>query len=210
MDTFYWYPGACSFAVHAVLEETGHAYEAKKIDIHGGDNDTPEYRAIHPRGLVPVLRTDDGILTEAPAILLHLADLHPEATLAPRPGTIERTRCHEWLFYGATYPHPAFGRVMRAERYVVEPSAQDGVRARGREDLWQALELTDRKLAGRTYALGDAYSICDPYLTVFWLWGRFIGLPVGDLGTYSELAARVAARPAIRKTIALEELPIGF
>ncbi|MEW6270890.1 MAG: glutathione S-transferase N-terminal domain-containing protein [Thermodesulfobacteriota bacterium] len=210
MDTFYWYPGACSFAVHAVLEETGHPYEARKIDIHGGDNDTPEYRAIHPRGLVPVLQTEAGLLTEAPAILLHLADSHPEANLVPKPGTIERTRCHEWLLYGATYPHPIFSRVMRAERFVADPGAKDSVRNKAQEEFWEALQLTDRKLDGRRFALGNAYSICDPYLTVFWFWGRFVGLPVGDLAAYSKLAARVLERPAVRKAVSDEQLPIAL
>jgi len=210
MDTFYWYPGACSFAVHAVLEETGHPYDAKKIDIHGGENETAEYLAIHPRGLVPVLRTDDGLLTEAPAILLHLADRHPEANLVPPAGTIERTRCLEWLLYGATYPHPIFSRVMRAERYVTDPGAKETVQAKAKDDFWEALRLTDRKLEGRSFALGDAYSVCDPYLTVFYLWGRFVGLPLGELAAYSKLAARVVERPAIRKVIADEQLPVSL
>jgi glutathione S-transferase len=211
MDTFYFYPGACSFAVHAVLEETGHPYEAKRIDIHGGENDTPEYRAIHPRGLVPALVTADGVLTEAPAILLHLADAHPEARVAPAPGSLARARCHEWLLYGATYPHPAFGRVMRAERYVAEgdEAARDSVRATAQAEFWQALQATDAKLAGRSFVLGDDYSVCDPYATVFWLWGRFLNLPVHELRAYSRLVARVVERPAVRKAVADEGLPIG-
>jgi len=210
MDTLYYYPGACSFAVHAVLEETGHPYEAKRVDIHGGENATPEYRAVHPRGLVPVLAVAGGLLTETPAILLHLADAHPEAKLAPAPGTPARDRCHEWLLYGATYPHPAFGRVMQPERLVADgdEAGRESVRARGQAEFWQALEATDAKLGGRAFALGEAYSICDPYLAVFYLWGRFLNLPVHELRSYSRLAAGVVERPAVRRTIAREGLPI--
>ncbi len=209
MDTLYFYPGACSLSVHAVLEETGHPYRATRIDIHGGENDTAEYRAIHPRGLVPVLATADGFLTEAPAILLHLAELHPEAALLPAAGTIERTRAYEWLLLGATNPHPAFSRVMRAERFVDDAQAIEPVRTRGRRDFCDALADVDRRLARSPYALGERFSICDPYLMIFYLWGRFIGLPVEELTAYTSHFARVSARPAVQRAIVAEELPIG-
>jgi glutathione S-transferase len=208
MDTLYYYPGACSLSVHAVLEETAHPYALRRIDIHGGDNDTPEYRALHPRGLVPVLATAGGLLTEAPAILLHLADLHPEARLAPPAGTLARTRCHEWLLLGATHPHPAFSRLMRPERHVDDPAAVEAVRTRGRADFWEALQHLDARLADRRWALGEDYSVCDPYLMIFYLWGRFVGLPVGELAAYSGHFARVAARPAVQRAITAEELPV--
>jgi len=208
MDTLYYYPGACSLSVHAVLEETGHPYAARRIDIHGGDNDTPAYRAIHPRGLVPVLETSEGLLTEAPAILLHLADLHPEAGLVPPSGTLARTRCHEWLLLGATHPHPAFARLMRAERFASDAPAVEAVRTQGRADFWEAVRHLDERLAGKSWALGETYSVCDPYLMVFFLWARFVGLPVGELTAYSAHFARVTARPAVRRAIAAEELPV--
>jgi glutathione S-transferase len=208
MDTLYYYPGACSLSVHAVLEETGHAYEAKRIDIHGGENDTPEYRKLHPRGLVPVLATAEGLLTEAPAILLYLAERHPEAGLLPPERTIERTRCHEWLLLGATHPHPAFARVMRPERLSDSPDAVEPVRERGRRDFHDALRELDERLAGRAWALGERYSVADPYLMIFYLWGRFIGLPVGELRAYSTHFERVTARPAVQRAIAAEELPL--
>jgi len=209
MDTLYYYPGACSLSVHAVLEETGHAYRAKKIDIHGGDNETAEYLAINPRGLVPVLATGAGLLTEAPAILLHLAEAHPEAGLIPAPGSAARTRCYEWLFLGATYPHPAFSHLMRPERFAGDAQAADAVRACGREQFWQALQHIDGRLAG-PFALGDSYSICDPYLMIFYLWGRFVRLPVVELATYSKLVARVVERPAVKRAITDEQLPVSL
>lgn len=207
MDTLYYYPGACSLSVHAVLEETGHPYEAKRIDIHGGENDAPAYRALHPRGLVPVLETRDGVLAEAPAILLHLAERHPEANLLPPAATIERTRCIEWLLLGATHPHPAFSRVMRPER-LCATSAVESVRTQGRTDFHEALRDLDRRLDGHTWALGERYSVADPYLMIFYLWGRFIGLPVGELPAYTAHFGRVTARPAVQRAITAEELPL--
>ena len=208
MDTLYYYPGACSLSVHAVLEETAHPYEAKRINIHGGENDTPEFRALHPRGLVPVLETPDGILTEAPAILLHLAERHPEAGLLPPPATLERTRCYEWLLLGATYPHPAFGAVMRPERLSDSADAVEPVRARGRRELEAALEHVDRRLGGGTWAVGDRYTIADPYLMIFYLWGRYAGLPAGELPAYTAHFERVVARPAVQRAVAAEDLPL--
>lgn len=210
MDTLYFYPGACSLAVHAVLEETGHRYKPVRIDIHGGENDTPEYRAIHPRGLVPVLETKDGYLTEAPAILMHLAEQYPEAKLLPAPGTLARTRAYEWLLLGATYPHPAFSRVMQPERLIQDGQPVEGIRARGQAEFWTALRALDGKLEGRTFALGEQYSVCDPYLMIFYLWGKFIGLPVDELPSYDAHFARVTARPAVQRAIVAENLPVSL
>jgi len=64
-------------------------------------------------------------------------------------------------------------------------------------------------MSGRTFALGDSYSICDPYLMIFYLWGRFVGMPMSDLAAYSRLIARVVERPAVAKAIAEEQLPMG-
>ncbi len=208
MDTLYYYPGACSLSVHAVLEETAHPYAAKRIDIHGGENDTPEFRALHPRGLVPVLETRDGVLTEAPAILLHLAERHPHAALLPPAASLERTRCVEWLLLGATYPHPAFGCVMRPDRLSDAPEAVEPVRRRGLREFQDALGHVDRRLGDATWAVGERYSIADPYLMIFYLWGRYLGLPVGELRRYTAHFERVVARPAVQRAIAAEDLPV--
>ena len=70
MLTLYYTPGACSMAAHIVLEESGEKYEAKKVDLAGGEQRTEAYLKIHPLGRVPALRLDNGEpLTENTAIL---------------------------------------------------------------------------------------------------------------------------------------------
>src|SRR5918998_658321 len=99
----YYSPGACSLAPHVLLEEIGEPYDLELVSVAHGETQTPEYRAINPKGRVPTLRMvagrgggAEGVLTEAPAILAYLARTHPEGGLWPsdaageaRPGVDE-------------------------------------------------------------------------------------------------------------------------
>ena len=65
------------------MAEAGADYEAIRLDFAADEQQGVEYLAINPKGRVPALVTDRGILTETPAILLYLAQTHPHAVLAP-------------------------------------------------------------------------------------------------------------------------------
>ena len=112
----YYSRGACSWAPHIVLEELGKPFEVRRVDATKGENRTPEYLKLHPRAHVPVLVDGDFVLTEAAAILVHLADTHPEKKLIPPPGTRARARVHEWCGFLASAVHPAFRNTLRPER----------------------------------------------------------------------------------------------
>ncbi len=99
MLTLYYAPGACSMASHIALEETGTPYETKVVGLAQGEQTKPEYlNGVNPRGKVPALKTDDGILTENVAILTYLARTFPDAKLLPScaraasPPTSRRTK----------------------------------------------------------------------------------------------------------------------
>ncbi len=70
-------PGACSLASLIALEEAGADYELIRMSTRDGDQRKAEYLAINPKGRVPVLVTDQGVLTENPAILAYVAQTHP-------------------------------------------------------------------------------------------------------------------------------------
>ena len=83
MYKLYYAPGSCALASHIVLEEAGADYQAQRVNFQAGEQRSPEYLKINPKGRVPTLVTHEGTLTETPAILGYLAQKFPRANLAP-------------------------------------------------------------------------------------------------------------------------------
>lgn len=207
MLKFFYNPGSCSLASHIALEESGLAYEPVLVSLPKGENATPEYLAINPLRRVPALAVDDAILTENVAILTYVAGLVPEQALLPAGG-LERARAYEWLSLCSSTLHVAFRTMFRPGRFVESADAQAQLTAAGLVHLTEVLEHVDRRLAGRPFALGERYSLCDAYLTVFYLWtGRdAVAGRLPPLSNYAALARRVCERPAVRRALAREGL----
>ena len=83
MFKLYYAPGTCALASHIALEEAGAAYTAERLDFKNNQQNSPQYLAINPKGRVPALVTDRGILTETPAMLAYIAQSFPQAKLVP-------------------------------------------------------------------------------------------------------------------------------
>ena len=209
MKLFYS-PGACSLAPHVALEEAGAAFEPVRIALADGQQRTPEYLAVNPKGRVPALADGDWVLTENPAILSFGARRFPGAGLWPRDAGDE-ARCAEWLAWMSSTIHPAYAHVRRPERYADGDAAKEAVVAKGREtcrELWRAV---DARLGRGPWALGERFSVADPYLLVFWLWGRAPVLAFDmarDFPNWTAHARRMAERPAVRTVFEREGLEL--
>jgi glutathione S-transferase len=142
MLTLYYSPGACSLASHVALEEAGAPYEAKVISTAKGEQKTPEYLAINPRGKVPALRADNDVVTENVAILSYVARAFPDAKLLPHD-PLEEARCLSTMAWLSNTVHPGFTRVFRPERFAAEPSAHEAVKSSGRDAFWASLQEID-------------------------------------------------------------------
>jgi glutathione S-transferase len=195
MDLFFS-PLACSMASRIVLYETGAEAAFRRVDTKAGrTDDGDDYRAINPKGLVPALRTDDGVvLTENPAILQYLADRAPDAGLVP--GGFDRYRLQQWLsFIGSELHKVVFSPLFRA--------ADAAAQARAREQAASRFAHLDAHLAGREWLLDD-FSVADAYLAVVLNWASLVNL---DLAPYPNVAAyrdRVHARPSVARALAEE------
>ncbi|MGY2047532.1 glutathione S-transferase family protein [Methylobacterium sp. JK268] len=206
----YYAPGACSLAPHIALEETGAPFEAVRVDFAVGEQRSPAYLAINQKGRVPALAEGGWVLTENPAILRSIARRFPEAGLWPEDPR-EEGRCAEWLAWLSSSVHVAYAHVRRAERYASDEAALADVQARGREscfDLWTMIEVG---VSRGGWALGERYSVVDPYLLVFWHWGRgpALGYEMDRLFPYwTAHARRMAGREAVRRAFAREGLSL--
>lgn len=211
MHKLYYSPNSCSLAPHIVLEEIGEPYETELVlSTNGAMTRTPEWRAINPKGRVPVLTSVAGsiggaanVLTEVPAILNFLADSHPEANLVSKD-LAARARANEWLNWLSSNLHAmSFGQIWAPERFIGDECQFDSVRETGRRNLGDQFAYIESLLAdGREWGVPGGYSIVDPYLLVFWRWASArIGMDMSPYPAWNELALRVKARPAVRSVM---------
>lgn len=200
----YYSPGLCSLAPHIAIREAALADRVEFVRVDTSKHTLPDGRdflAIHPNGYVPVLELDDGeLLTEGPAIQQYLADLAPASKLAPPADTLARTRLHEWLGYINSELHKAMSPLFDA-------SLPESVKQPMREKIGKRLAVAADRLDGKTWVLGDRFTVADAYLYVVLSWGRFVGIDIGRWPRLKEHHARVGERPAVRDALRFEAQP---
>jgi glutathione S-transferase len=206
MLQLFYTPGACSLASHIALEEAGADYTTRRVDLKGGEQRRPEFLAINPKGRVPALATDKGVLTESPVILGYIAQTFPDAKLADNDDSFAFGDMQAFNLFLATTVHVAYAHIFRPERYVDGEEAARAVKAKGPETLRAAFALIEEKLSGgQPFVQGAGYTVADCYLFIFENWFESRG--VGSLAQFTNMQshrARVAERDAVRKVLAAE------
>lgn len=200
----YYAPGTCSLSPHIVAREAGVALELERVDIRSRPHRTEtgaDFSGINPNNYVPALRLDDGqILTEGVAIVQYLADLAPEAGLAPPAGTLERYRLQEWLTFISSELHKMFSP------WLFHPEHGELAQEVARSAIEGRFAFLERHLAAEPYLMGERFSAADAYAFTIVGWSRFARI---DLGAYPSLGAymnRVAARPGVQAAVQAEGL----
>jgi glutathione S-transferase len=153
MMKLYWSPRSRSFSALWLMEETGQAYERVLIDISKGAQKTPEYLAINPMGKVPALQDGEVTLAEAAAICAYVADLYPQAKLAPPVGDRLRAKYLYWLFFGPSCVEPAMVQV--ATKIELNPTSA------GWGNAERVFDVLDAALKQGPWILGENFSAAD-------------------------------------------------
>ncbi|MFD1712499.1 glutathione transferase GstA [Ottowia sp. GY511] len=200
MKLFYS-AGACSLSPHIALEESGLKYEAisaptkTKVLPDGSD-----YRKINPLGYVPYLVLDDGTgLREGPAIVQYIADQAPDKKLAPPNGTLARYQLQSWLNFIGTEVHKNFSPLFN-------PAMPEEAKKLFVTNLLGRLKWVDGELAGKSYLMGDDFTVADGYLFVVTNWAKPMNIDLSDLPNLLAFRERVAARPAVQRAMQAEGL----
>ncbi|MDH3987542.1 MAG: glutathione S-transferase N-terminal domain-containing protein [Gammaproteobacteria bacterium] len=203
--TLFTSPRACSGACHIALEESGLDYDIELVKIREGQHLTEEYLRINPWGKIPALRIDDEVLTEAQAILSYIGDTSAN-NLLPRNDALARARAHEWMNFLTATVHIAFRPLFKPQYLIGDESLYPKLREVGIPNLKNTLLEVDRRLENRDWALGDSYSVVDPYLLVFWIWSqRDDVVPhVADMPNWRAHAERIFNRPATWRCLNIE------
>ena len=190
MLTFYFAPGSSSMAPHIALHETGAPFEARPLSFADKSMRTPEFLAINPNGKVPTLVIDGRPLTEVAGILFYLARAYPDANLLPVNDPEAEAQVVSWMSFIASAIHPA---------------RQAGIE-RARE-VWQ---IADKRLGSNDWAVAGRYSIADIHLfRLYWRTRDALEPKAGGFANIEAHYRRVMARPAVKKTIEIEE-KIGY
>jgi glutathione S-transferase len=179
-------------------------YEARKVDLAGGEQRTEAYLKMNPLGRVPVLRLDNGEpLAENTAILPYLGK---RFDLWPREAIADARALSVIGFFAATV-HPAHAHVGRPERYASDSSAFATLKETGLRSFHGYLKQIDGILAGREW-FSDQYSVLDPYGLVFYTWGLRRELPMGELKNYTAFKDRMLKRPAVGRVVEDEKIKV--
>ena len=195
----YYAPQACSLAPHIVLRELDLPFELIRVDNHTKRTaNGADFLAINPKGYVAALQLDNGdVVTEGPAILQYLADLRPEANLAPVNGTFERVRLQEWLNFVSTEIHGGLGWLFNAQ-------FPEEVKALIKEKLFKRFAVLCQTLERQDYLLADGFSVADAYLFTVLRWAPLFAIDLDEWPALVRFQARVDLRPAVQAALAVE------
>jgi glutathione S-transferase len=202
MLKLYYSPGACSLAAHIVLEETGEDYQSHHVQFANSEQRSDTYLKINPQGRVPTLLLDDGEpLSENTAILPYLGKRFGFWPTDP----IAEARVLSLIGFLATSVHPSVAHMWRPYRYTTDSSAFPAIQQVGRNTFDDYLKQIDARLAERHW-FSDQYSVADPYLLVFYVWGQRRGYPVQELQSYTAMKDRLLKRPAVQRVLQREKI----
>jgi glutathione S-transferase len=205
MYTLYWSPGSAAMAPHGALEEAGARYELKRVNTDQGAHRDPAYLKLNPNGKVPTLVVDGSfVMFESAAMAMFIADRHPEAKLAPGPDEMARGHFYQWLTHLTNSMQPAMLRYYYPERHTTEAGGTDAVAASATEEIATLWDRIDRHLAANgPYLLGDRFSAADIFAYMLSTWEQCCPGTYERFPHVKRLADLVAARPAIKRVIAV-------
>lgn len=195
----YYAPDTCSLSPHIVLCELGLPFTLVRVNNQTKRTaDGGNFLDINPKGYVAALQRDDGqVLTEGPAIVQYLADLKPQAGLAPANGSWERSRLQEWLNFISTEIHGGFGPLFNR---ALPTDARNWWQGR----LEKRLDHVGEVLAAQPYLMGARFTVADSYLYTVLRWAVFFDMDLGRWPALADYQRRIGERPSVQAALAAE------
>jgi glutathione S-transferase len=202
--TFYYAPNTCALASHIALETAGARYEAVRVSFAKQEQRSAEYLRINPKGRVPALVTERGIVTETPAILQLIAQTHPQARLAPLDDAFELARLNAFNSYLCSTVHVAHAHRMRGYRWADDPAAHEAMKKKVPQSVGECFELIEREFFVGPWVLGERYGVSDMYLFTLANWLEGDGVDPARFPKVSAHRERMRADPIVARVMAAE------
>jgi glutathione S-transferase len=202
MLKLYYAPGTCALASHIALAEAGADYTAEKLDMKANQQNSPDYLKINPKGRVPTLVTDRGVLTETPAILAYIAQTFPQAKLAPLDDAFAFAQAQAFNSYLCATVHVAHAHKLRGARWATEETTFADMKRMVPKTVGACFALIERDMLKGPWVMGEQYTVCDPYLYTIGTWLEGDGVDIAALPKVADHRKRMEERPAVRKVLA--------
>ena len=207
----YFAPGACSFVPHSLLESAGADFEPVMVKLHKGEQNEPAYRAINPRGQVPVLADEGETITQILAIVQYLDARFPEQQWLPRE-LKPRTRVLETLAWMNNTVHPTFTHVFMPFKYAQTPEAQAELKSFN-ATVYAGLLADIEKMAqdkGTAFLGGERFGPLDAYALTLLRWGGFAQIDPTSFPRLWAHVQEVAQLPGVARAIERERLQLNL
>jgi glutathione S-transferase len=201
----YYAPGTCALASHIALEEAGADYSAMRLDFKANQQQSPDYLKVNPKGRVPALVTDKGILTETPAILAYIAQAFPQAKLAPTDDPFAFAQAQAFNSYLCSTVHVAHAHKGRGPRWATEESSFADMKRKVPQTMAACFALIERDMLRGPWVMGEQYTVCDPYLFTIAGWLEGDSVDIATLPKVADHRKRMSERPAVQKVLAAEK-----
>ncbi|WP_339410542.1 glutathione S-transferase family protein [Pseudomonas sp. EA_35y_Pfl2_R5] len=198
MYKLYYMPGACSLAIHALLNELNQDVEL--IDR----NKASDFEKLGSRGMVPVLVDNGQVIREGAAIILYLLEKHKNQMLPD--GGLEKARFTEWLMFANATMHPAYGRLFFIGKTLADGPAKEQALNAASDIISTLWASVDAQLTNSTFIFGERISVVDMMLTVYASWGVYFPVDILMSDKVKRMIAAVQAHPAYSKAVADEQV----
>ena len=207
MLTLYYAPGTCALASHLALEYSGAPYEARRLDFKAEQQRAPEYLKINPKGRVPALVTDRGVLTETPALLQYIAQSFPQAGLAPLDDAFLLAKVNEFNSYLCATVHVNHAHKGRGYRWVdpADTAAIEAMKKKVPQTMAESFTLIEERYLKGPWLLGERFSTADLYLFTLAGWLEGDGVDVRRFPKVADHQQRLAAQPQVQKVLAAQK-----
>ena len=204
MLKLYYTAGTCALASHITLEEVGADYSTVRISFDANQQNSPEYLAINPKGRIPSLITDRGILTETPAMLAFIAQSFPQAKLAPFDDAFAFAQVQSFNSFICSSLHVAHAHRMRGHRWAYEESSFADMQRKVPDSVGGFYRLIEQHMLRGPWVMGNSFTICDPYLFTLAQWMEGDGLDPSDFPKVKDHRQRMSERATVQRAIAEE------
>jgi glutathione S-transferase len=204
MYKLYYSPGACSLAVHTVLNEIGADFQLENANDPETKTKSKKFLQINPRGAVPVLEIDGFIVREGAAILTYLIDTHKNSLL-PASG-LERAHALEWLAFANSTLHPVYGRIFTMLKLLGSKASENPLYQPTINQIQKYWDEIENQLQKTDYLCGENCTAADILVTVIASWSQHFGNPITFGSKTKAFLTRVISRPAFKKALETEQV----
>ncbi|MET1254586.1 glutathione S-transferase family protein [Aliikangiella maris] len=216
MYQLYYYPNNASLAPHLILQELDVDFELILVDRQSSANLSAEYLKLNPTGRIPTLVDGELVLFESAAIALYLCEEYAKkfpdspSLLLPEYDKMLRGKALQWLFYLNSTVQSELIMYFYAARHTQDPQGADAIKDAQERRVTNMLSLLNDELTGKSYLLGEKFSVCDCFLFMLCLWCDVFTKTPADFPELKPYLIRLSQRQAFKRVCQTENIDLTW